>query len=202
MSTNISIGELASSLQRTHIRDSPKEFHEITRSDIFPEVHDDNNEDEEEEEEEEEEIEPNGEMLVALTPEERERVWYEKHKHRAQDFVIVPAKYRPSRMHPKPPVLHFGVPVTAFDLLRYAILKETCAYDDFVLEQPYFVAPQQEMLVSFYTNYNFKTTRLIAEDEQNLIDVLKGELDLDSSVIPKWYFPSSDPWRPGMPETN
>ncbi|THH30159.1 hypothetical protein EUX98_g4048 [Antrodiella citrinella] len=230
----MSTSKLAFFLQSTNMRNSPKEFHEITKSDIFPEYHgvdEEEDEEEDEEDEDEEEMEIDGVNLIPLTDEERVKEWYERHKHRAQDFVKLPAKYRPSRKNPKPPVLHFGVPVTGFDLLRYAvwqgkhiylgdldtypkiinphaypdtvdILKETCAYDDFQLAEPYFVAPQQEMLVSLYTNYNFKTARLIPEDEQNLIDTLKEELDLDSSIQPKWYFPSSDPWRPGMPETD
>lgn len=56
------------------------------------------------------------------------------------------------------------------------------------------------MIITLYTNYNYKTERLIPEDQKNLIEMLKCELGLDSSIQAKWYFSCEDPWSPGMSE--
>ena len=149
---------------------------------------------------------------------------YPRYKPRAQTFTSLPAKYDPSPENPKPPVLNYGIPVTSDDLFKYAtwagkvtyfklspdqvsprflwssveVLSDSVIYP-LILAEPYFTTPKCHFIVSLYSNYNYKEKQLVDEDEENVIDAIKGELELDSEVKPMWYFDVKDPWRPGDP---
>ena len=146
---------------------------------------------------------------------------YEKYKPRAQTFATLPPQFNPSAENPNPPVLHFGLPVTDPILQAYAewagelrclklnptfvdpsfvfdavkVLSEVCNCE-FTLVDPYLKISKCHSVVSLYSNYNYKGRQLIEEDEQDVLGMMKAELELADEVQAAWYFDSDDPWRP------
>jgi len=222
------IHDVTSALHNTHLRDPPILENAEIHPSLGPTSS--GTEEEGGWREEEWEEESSDEGGAALTAKEREELWYQKHKPRARNFGKLPRQYRVSPENPNPPLLHYGVAVTERHLLKYAVwagediymppnnlvaykqlhplaldkavkvLRETCVYNHFELADPYFMTPRCEVLVSLYTNYNYRGRRLIKEGEEDVIDMLKAELDLAPKAQPRWYFDRSDPWRPGKPE--
>lgn len=119
--------------------------------------------------------------------------------------------------NPNPPLLHFGLPVTynqlkgyidwvtvtynleVFDPLTPLTKSLNCPFR-IGLEMPYFTTTKCQGLITLYTNYNFEERELIDEDEEDLLQRIKMELEMDEDVSAGWYFDADDPWKPGMPE--
>ena len=147
---------------------------------------------------------------------------YENYKERAQFFATLPLEYKPSRRkNPNPPVLNFGIPICLDSLMEYAVwageltpadlasdslcpivpysavevLSEVCACK-LRLVAPKIPTSKCEAIISLYSNYDYKGKQLVEKDEQNVLDMIRAELELEDDVQAAWYFDSRDPWIP------
>ena len=133
---------------------------------------------------------------------------YPRYRPRAQTFTSLPAKYDPSPENPTPPLLNYGIPVTCENLFNYAtwagkvtyfkhspdqvsprflrssieFLGESIVYS-LTLAEPYFTTPKCHYVVSLYSNNDYKEKQLVDEDEENVIDLIKSELEDRKSTV-------------------
>lgn len=60
-----------------------------------------------------------------------------------------------------------------------------------------------EAIVAMYSNYSWKDERLVKEDEENVLDMVRQELDMELGNVEaeaRWWFDFQDPWQPGQPD--
>lgn len=149
---------------------------------------------------------------------------YPKYRPRAQAFYTLPDRYRLTPENPSPPTLHFGIPVSAPQILDYGVskgvvredysigsiityryaqvvkrLSRSCGYE-LTLKRLFFTTMKYAFVISLYSNYNYHQRQLGREEELAVFNKIKDKLQLDSDVPVGWFFDSDDPWRPGMPE--
>ena len=84
-----------------------------------------------------------------------------------------------------------------------ARIAEVVDFPPLKLAYPYHSTKKCEAIVAMYSNYTWKEERLVAEDEENVLDMVRQELDMELGNVEaeaRWWFDSQDPWKPGHPE--
>ena len=126
-------------------------------------------------------------------------------------------EFRVTKSSPNPPIVHYGIPLEASDLREYAernsrdperfmcetpILSEKVRYP-LGLRVPFGPTTDCRFVLELYSNYTMRgKQKLIERDEEDVISMLKGELKLNPSVRPKWYFDHFDHLDPCQCGTN
>lgn len=141
----------------------------------------------------------------------------------------LPEKYTPSPTNPKPPLLHFVLPVSPRSLLEYAKRKGTIAYSQWSPDDPAPATIPQTVralnddcgvahlhtvayrigyddfrnnygiALALYDNYNVDAFRRSEAAEARLVARINAALDVHDGPPPMWYFDYNDPWHPGLP---
>ncbi|KAI0058553.1 hypothetical protein BV25DRAFT_1919249 [Artomyces pyxidatus] len=118
-----------------------------------------------------------------------------------------------------PPELHFGLALTQDELLAYAnkhgLVEEdypddpldvfSCRYpvmmclreltdDSTVYIAPPFVpGTVRPIMVALYSNYTRSKQKLVDEDEREVLDIIRDELNLEGQPA-LWYWDAGNPW--------
>jgi hypothetical protein len=128
----------------------------------------------------------------------------------------LPDEYRVTESNPKPPLLTYGIPVDIEKVLAYGRKHESerpnpdkpprRMFQMVVLSKhvqyplrlgfPAMLATEYTSVVVLYTNYNMDKKKLVQEDEEDVISMVKEALELDEDVRPRWDFESGDPFVP------
>ncbi|KAI0311069.1 hypothetical protein OF83DRAFT_792820 [Amylostereum chailletii] len=164
---------------------------------------------------------------IILPPDEHRKVIRELYKPRLP-MDKLPSKYVPTTTNPYPILLHFGIPTSGEALTAYALKKsiavfekddptrtctlrtpvaavkrlvKECGFRDFelMLQTPRLLPRDCDYLVALYSNHTMRKHALILSEENEVLDIIRRELDLDKNIPAMWYFHHGDEWMPGDP---
>ena len=80
-------------------------------------------------------------------------------------------------------------------------IAEVVDFPPLTLAYPYYPTKKCQVIVAMYSNYNWKQEKLVAEDEENVLDMVRQELDMEFGNVEaeaRWWFDAQDPWQPGQ----
>jgi hypothetical protein len=128
----------------------------------------------------------------------------------------LPAEYKVTESNPKPPLLTYGIPAEVDKISAYGhkheserpepgkpfdrwfamlVLSKHVQYP-LRLGFPAMLATEYTTVVVLYTNYNMDKKKLVQEDEEDVVAMIKEALELDEDVRPRWDFERGDPFVP------
>lgn len=115
----------------------------------------------------------------------------------------------------RPPLVHFGIPLKDVSIIGEHA-KRNGRHPLRIMREVYYLSRKVEYKLEFcrpfrktadcravlelYSNYTMDEKKLVEEDEEDVISMVKDALQLDLSVRPRWYFDWTDPWQPTMEE--
>ncbi|KAF7760582.1 hypothetical protein Agabi119p4_11258 [Agaricus bisporus var. burnettii] len=128
----------------------------------------------------------------------------------------LPDEYKVTKSNPKPPLLTYGIPISAekIDIYEHKheserpnpgkpfhrcfamhVLSNHVQYP-LRLGFPPTLATEYHLVVVLYTNHNMRKRKLEKEYEEKIISMVKEALELDEDVRPRWDFDCDDPSVP------
>lgn len=135
---------------------------------------------------------------------------------RAETFDVLPDEYKVSKTNPNPPILQYALPTPKSKLRTYLrwckqsgtlepgetitdVLSDLCWYR-IRLGRPFFATKDAAYILEIYNNYDTKEShRPTPEQEEEILRVLRSELELPEDVKPRWFFHPDDPRGPPIP---
>jgi hypothetical protein len=82
-------------------------------------------------------------------------------------------------------------------LYKYADKHRLTTYHHCDSAVPSLLTADCSAIIALYSNYIVEDNKLIEEDEEDMIQMVREALRYDKSVWQKWYFEMDDTWQPG-----
>lgn len=134
-----------------------------------------------------------------------------------ETYDVLPEEYVVSETNRHPPILQYALPAPIANVYGYdkwciesgnmrpdetitQVLSDLCRHR-IRLGRPFYQTKDAGYIFEIYNNYRTKKKeKLSDEKEEEILTMLRGELNLAEDVKPRWYFHFEDPRAPVAPE--